>query len=360
MITSTFKQRLDIPENPLPIASIGAGGIVNDAHLPAYKMAGFRIMGLYDLNLEKAVHLKTKFGIIDKVFDSVDTMLIEASKVNAIYDIAVPANEILGILPKIPDGSAVLIQKPMGETLEEAKEIRDLCLEKKLVAAVNFQLQYAPYMLAAKNMIDKGLIGEIFDMELNMCVYTPWHLWDFLYSLPRMEILYHSIHYLDLIRSFLGLPEKVFASTVKHPKMPNLASTKTSMILHYNNFLQARVITNHGHDFGPKHQTSYFKIEGTKGAIIITIGLSFDYPKGRPPKFEYVLLDEQEDWKELPLLGGWFPDAFIGTMAGLQNHYLDKHTPLPHGIEESYKTMRLVEAAYRSSEKGGVQLSTIN
>jgi predicted dehydrogenase len=193
-----------------------------------------------------------------------------------------------------------------------------------------------------------------------VCVYTPWHLWDFLFELPRMEILYHSVHYLDMIRSFLGNPKKVYASSIKHPKMKELAQTRTTMILDYDNNIQARIITNHGHEFGLEKQQSYVKFEGTKGAVKIRIGLSLDYPKGMPDKFEYISLeDETPAWKEIPLKGSWFPEAFIGTMAGVQNTYLNKEIPLLHSTEDCYDTMRLVEAAYQSSEKGGVSFSNI-
>ena len=81
--------------------------------------------------------------------------------------------------------------------------------------------------------------------------------------------------------------------TIKHPKMPDLAQTRSSIILDYSDHVQARVITNHGHKYGLVKQQSYLKIEGAKGAINIHIGLSMDYPWGVPPKFEYTLLSEE-------------------------------------------------------------------
>ena len=351
-----FQQRSQLPIKPLPIVIIGAGGIVRDAHLPAYKLAGFSVLGVFDVDLVKAQALQDKLPFIKKVYPSLDILLDDAQKNNAVFDIAVPAQQLYKILQQIPDGSPVLMQKPMGENLEEAQHILELCRKKKLVSAVNFQLRYAPYILAAKDMIEKGLLGDVYDMEIKVCVYTPWHLWDFLYQSPRVEILYHSIHYLDLIRSFWGNPKKIYASTIKHPKMKKLAATRSSMILDYDEYKQARTMTNHGHEFGLKHQESYLKIEGTKGALKIRIGLSLDYPKGMPPKFEYFLLeDESKEWKEILLEGGWFPHAFIGTMAVLQNHYLNRAVPLPHSTEDAFETMKLVELAYRSSNEGGIK-----
>ncbi len=119
---------------------------------------------------------------------------------------AVPAGAILDVLPQLPNGAGVLIQKPMGNTLEEAEQILALCHNKKLIAAVNFQLRYAPAMLAAKQIADAGLLGDLHDMEVVVSVHMPWHLWRFLSTAPRLEILYHSIHYIDLARSWFGNP----------------------------------------------------------------------------------------------------------------------------------------------------------
>ena len=43
--------KLEIPEShKLPIAIVGAGGIVDGAHLPAYKKAGLEIVGITDVD----------------------------------------------------------------------------------------------------------------------------------------------------------------------------------------------------------------------------------------------------------------------------------------------------------------------
>ncbi|HUH46691.1 MAG TPA: Gfo/Idh/MocA family oxidoreductase, partial [Arenibacter sp.] len=169
----------------------------------------------------------------------------------------------------------------------------------------------------------------------------------------RVEVLYHSIHYLDLIRSFLGNPTRVMASTIKHPRAKELAATRSSIILDYDEYAQARVLTNHGHVYGPEHEESYLKIEGTKGAVKVLIGTSLDYPRGKASKMEYVVLEDGAGWREVALRGEWFPHAFMGTMADLQNHYL-YNTPLPHSTEDALQTMQLVETVYRSSEEGGI------
>src|SRR5258706_11546723 len=137
--------------------------------------------------------MASTFGV-PKVYSSLQEAIAGAPS-NAVFDIAVPAAAILDILPHIPDGRGVLIQKPMGNDLPEAKKILDLCHSKKLTAAINFQMRYAPYVVAARSLIEQGAIGDLHDMEVRVLVNTPWHLWSFFAGMQRVEILYHSIHY---------------------------------------------------------------------------------------------------------------------------------------------------------------------
>ena len=77
-------------------------------------------------------------------------------------------------------------------------------------------------MIALKNAIDKGMIGKITELEISLCVGTPWHLWPFLETLKNVEVPLHSIHYLDWIRSIIGDPISVHCRSIKHPKLPKL------------------------------------------------------------------------------------------------------------------------------------------
>jgi len=43
-----------MPTQPVPIVIFGAGSIVSDAHLPAYEQNNLPVIGLYDLDYEKA------------------------------------------------------------------------------------------------------------------------------------------------------------------------------------------------------------------------------------------------------------------------------------------------------------------
>ncbi|MDP9051196.1 MAG: Gfo/Idh/MocA family oxidoreductase [Acidobacteriota bacterium] len=337
------------PKLPRPIVILGAGGIVRAAHLPAYAKAEFPVVAIADCVQGRAAGLSSEFGA-GRGFDSVEKA-VRFAPADAVFDVAVPAAEMLGILTLLPKGAAVLMQKPMGETLEEATAIRALCRERGLVAAVNFQLRYAPNNLGAVALANAGLLGDVHDMEVQVRTYMPWKLWPFLATAPRLEILYHSIHYLDLIRSWLGEPLGVYAKTVRSPECSQLAATKTSMILDYGEWKRVVVMTNHGHDF-EETQCSSVHWEGTGGAIQMEMGVILDYPRGKPDKLRYAVRGG-DGWTDAPVRGNWFPDAFAGSMGALQAHLEGSTGELPIGFESAYKTMALVEAAYRSSAGGG-------
>ena len=304
------------PQHARPIIAIGAGSIMRDAHLPAYRKAGFPVAALVDLDLERAQMLAKEFDI-----PLATSSLAEAMRRcgrEMVFDVAVPASRILGVLPLLPEGAAVLLQKPMGETLAEAQVILDLCRRKRLVAAVNFQLRWSPVMLAAQSIAAAGLLGEVHDMSVQVSVYMPWDLWTFLRTAPRLEILYHSIHYVDLVRAWFGNPRLVLARTIRNPRTPQLAATKSTILMDYGDWKRVFIATNHGHDF-PDSQMSQVRWEGTEGILEATMGVLYDYPRGRQDTLRFAR--RGEPWRELPAVGNWFPDAFIGSIglpAGLR------------------------------------------
>lgn len=343
-----------LPTKTFPIAIIGTGGIVKDAHLPAYRLAGFPVWGVMNRTVSRAEELAKAYGI-PHVFTSLEDM-IAAAPADVIYDLALPASMFVQALEALPDGSHVLIQKPMGENLAEAQAILQTCRRKGLRAAINCQLRYAPFVLAARSLIEQGVIGELLDMEMRLNVFTPWGLFPFLKGIPRVEIVYHSVHYVDLIRSFLGEPRSLMARTVPHPDLPDMATVSSAIIMDYLDPLRATITANHSHRFGPKHQESYLKWEGTKGAIKARIGLLMDYPRGVGDSFEYCVLQEGKDpeWTTVEIKGSWFPEAFIGTMAQVMRSKEGSEPLMPTSVEDVIKTMACVEAAYESSRQGGI------
>jgi predicted dehydrogenase len=350
----SLQQAWPLPKRSNPIAMIGAGGIVNDAHMPAYGKAGYQVVGIFDENTHRA-RLTAERWKIGRVWTSLDEVIADTAAQNVVFDVAIPPTATLPVLERLPAAASVLIQKPMGANLEQARAIVDCCRRKRLVAAVNHQLRFAPYMLAVRDAFQRGWLGAMTDIEMQLNTADPWHLFPFLEQMERVEIQVHSIHYLDLIRSLLGEPVGVYALTIADARFPKLKSTRSSIILNYGSATRVCLSLNHNYAHGPHRQAATFKFEGDRGVVWIRIGVMLDYPKGQPDLFEIKI--EGRDWETLTLAGSWFPDAFIGPMSNLQRFVSGEDAVLLTRVDDVLNTMRLVEAAYESSAGGGTALS---
>lgn len=338
-----LRQSWPRPSTPKPIVIIGAGGIVTDAHLPAYKLANLPVAGVFDLDLDRAKQVAAKWET--SAFATLDEAIATPGTV---YDLALPPGVHLDVLPRLPDGAAVLLQKPMGRDLAEATAILELCRRKSLKAAVNFQLRFSPMMLAVADALQRGWLGRLIDVEVHLNLVTPWHLFPFLNGMPRVEIAVHSIHYLDTLRALLGNPSGVHARTLGHPST-DLAQTRTSALFDFAPDQRVTFSINHNHDFGRRFQDASFRFEGTEGAAMVRLGLLLNYPEGEPD--ELWITRRGGDWQQVPLQGRWFPHAFIGTMSNLQRYAAGEDDVLITSVEDAWHTMALAEAAFESAAK---------
>jgi len=349
-----YAQDWPAPRAPKPIVIIGAGGIVRDAHLQAYAKAGLKVGAVTDLDAARAADLARDFAI-PQVFASV-AETVKACATGVIYDIAVPPDAILRILPELPDGAAVLLQKPMGADLAQARAIRQLCREKGLKAAVNFQLRFSPMMMAARQAVAGGLIGEPLEIEVHLNIFTPWHLFPFLLPMPRVELLAHSIHYLDSIRAIFGTPKGVFARSLPDPRAPGLAQTRSSVLLDYGDQRRGVMSINHNHQGGRQFQSAWFRIEGTEGVLMVKLGVCFDYPNGEADELWFC--PNGGEWRQVPLTGGWFIEAFMGPMRNLQRFDAGEDAQLFSGVEDAFHSMALVEACFDAMALPSMPLQT--
>src|SRR5260370_32255816 len=132
-------------------------------------------------------------------------------------------------------------------------------------AAANYKWRFEQIRLAFRYALDRGILERLVDVEVHLSIDTPWRLFAFLKGLPRVEIAVHSIHYLDLMRGFLGDPRGVHAKTIGHPSS-DMAQTRTTAILDYGDDVRSTMSLNHNHAFGRKHQVAEFRFDGTEGA----------------------------------------------------------------------------------------------
>jgi predicted dehydrogenase len=331
-----------------PIYVIGAGSIVRDAHLPAYRLAGLEVAGVFDRDPSRARDVGAEFGV--HAFASREALIESCEQSGGVYDVALPPAAVAETLRALPHGSFVLVQKPFGRDLAEATLLRATAAERGIRGVVNFQLRHAPCVQGARALVAEGAIGEIVDVEVRVVCSMPWETWPFLAGMPRMEILMHSIHYLDLVRALCGEPERVWCATARDPRALDIAEARSTTVMTFGEMKRAVVTSYHHHAPPGGHDASHLRIEGTRGTIVARLGVNLDYPRGRPDTLEISRAGGA--WQRVALHGNWFPHAFEGPMTNLQRLATDAAMSVESDLDDAWRTMALVETCYKSAAGG--------
>ena len=337
--------RLVVPDaHKRPIAIIGAGGIVDGAHLPAYRLADLEIVGITDIDAARASDVAARHGI-PSVYDSLDELLAD-DRVEVV-DIAVPVTQQPPIFrAAVAAGKHILAQKPFTDNPQTAHELAGLAAEAGVVAAVNQQMRFDEGIAAAHRMIETGWLGTVTSFTLTVNVFTDWSQWEWAQAMERLEIMVHSIHYHDAVRWFMGEPSSVYAVAGRTPGQYPVGETRTTSSYTFPEGRSALVRANHMNPGGDN--TAEFRIEGTAGAIRGTLGLMYDYPNGRPDTLEVTSTVVPTDgWVPYPVTQRWFPHAFIGSMGSVLEAIAIGTTPRS-AVSDNVKTVELVDALYRS------------
>lgn len=343
---------LAIPEqHRRPIAIVGAGGIVDYAHLPAYTQAGLEVVSIFDLDGEKAAAVAERHGI-DTVYDSLDELI--ADQRAEVVDIAVqPWAQPEIATSALEAGKHLLCQKPLALEVETAEALVADAKKRGLKLAVNQQMRFEEGIAAARAMVRSGWIGQPVAMSLTVNVKTDWGLWPWIAASERIEIMYHSIHYFDSIRSILGDPELVWCTGTRTPGQEALGETRTMSTLVFPGGARALVHVTHENMAGDFEAT--FRIDGSEGSIKGTLGLLYDYPNGRPDTLEvFSRVVPTDGWLPYPVTTRWVPDAFAGPMGSLLEAIATDGVPVTSGAD-NLNTIRLVHALYRSMDSGKSQ-----
>ncbi len=336
------------------IGAIGAGFIMKDIHLPAYREAGYSTVAIASRTPANARAAAEANGV-GKVYDTWHELLDDPAV--EIVDIAFPPDgqlEIVRVACTKPHVKGILAQKPLASTLADAIEIEKVCRESGKVLAVNQNMRYDQSMRALKTLLDGGHLGTAIVAQIVMNARPHWQ--EFIRGYGRIAILNMSIHHLDCFRFLFGDPKSILASVRPDPSWDfahddGLAFT----ILEYADGLRAIALDG---CFTWADGRIEWRVEGTDGMAKGRIGWP-DYPDGSPSTIDYQLRAEEGVWHQPRWEDRWFPQAFAGTMGQLMDALSDGSEPAISG-RDNLHTMALIEAAYRSvAERRTVDLEEI-
>jgi predicted dehydrogenase len=330
------------------IGCIGAGFIVDDCHLVAYRDAGFDVVAIASGHASRARAVAKRHDIPTACRDYEELLDNPAVEV---VDIAVPPDvqlEIVRQTVKRKHIRGILAQKPLGIDYAQAKKIVELCRAAGVTLAVNQNMRYDQSIRACKSLLEDKKLGEPVLATIDMRAIPHWMPWQERQGWVTLRIM--SIHHLDTFRFLFGDPRWVFASVRPDPRTKFKHADGIALyILEYENGFRAAAWDDVW--AGPAKEGAAadigirWRVEGTAGMARGTIGWP-EYPKKTPSTLDYTTTKSKKwikpRWKE-----AWFPDAFAGPMAELLCSLETGRTPSLSG-DDNLKTMALVDACYLS------------
>ena len=335
------------------IGCVGAGFIMRDCHLVAYRQAGFNPVAIASRTPDRARAVASQHGL-PRWHESIDALLDDAEI--EVLDIAVPPD----VQPAIVHAACrrkdhirgILAQKPLALSVRQARECVEACAAAGITLAVNQNMRYDQSVRALKDLLRRGWLGEPVLATIEMRAIPHWMPWS--EGLPSLSTFIMSIHHLDTFRYWLGTPDRVLASTRSDPRTRAPHRDGINLyILEYDSGCRASawddVWTGPCREGSAGDIAIRWRVEGTDGLARGTIGWP-SYPERTPSTLDYTTRRHAGAWVQPRWNEVWFPDAFVGTMAQLLCALEDGSEPEISG-RDNLETMALCEAVYAAGQE---------
>jgi hypothetical protein len=335
------------------IGCIGAGFIMRDCHLVAYREAGFNPVAITSRHPERARETAEARGV-PHCYATQDELLRDPSI--EVLDVAVPPDLQPAVIREAVRHAdhikGILAQKPLAMTVAEARECVELCARAGITLAVNQNMRYDQSVRALKDLLRRGWLGEPVLATIDMRAIPHWMPWS--QGLRSLSTFIMSIHHLDTFRYWLGTPDRVLASTRPDPRTRFSHCDGINLyILEYDRGARASswddVWTGPAREGSEADFAIRWRVEGTDGLARGTIGWP-SYPARTPSTLDFTTKQQPGYWLSPRWKEVWFPDAFVGTMAQLLCALEDGAEPEISG-RDNLETIALCEAVYQAARQ---------
>lgn len=155
--------------DPIRIGLIGAGAVVQVAHLPVLKrLKSVEVTGICDTDVPKARALAERYGI-PAVFDDIEDLTHHAGA-DALL-VATPNHlHEPHIMAALAAGAHVLVEKPVAMTSSGAQRVARAAEKKGRVVMAGMNHRYRPDAQAVRSFVQNGELGEIDSVR------SSWHV----------------------------------------------------------------------------------------------------------------------------------------------------------------------------------------
>jgi len=145
----------------LKAALVGCGAMSRAWLQAAAKIPNLRIVALADLERERAAGRASEFGLGNAAIVPNVHAAIEETRPDLVFDVVVPSARHEVVRAGLAAGCHVLSEKPMAQTLDEARDLVDRAKKAGRIHAVVQNRRYVAGVRRIARALRGGAIGEI-------------------------------------------------------------------------------------------------------------------------------------------------------------------------------------------------------
>jgi predicted dehydrogenase len=261
-------------------AAIFGVGFIGAVHLESLRRLGVDVVAVAESMLASAKRYAKTYHVPKAYGDY--RRLLEREEVDVVHICTPPALHYPMVKAALESGRHVICEKPLTVDSQQSQELVALAEEKKLIAAVNFNIRYYSVVQQAKVIVTAGELGSInvihgtYLQDFHV-PETPWG-WRFEPQLAGNMLAVTEIgsHWLDLVRYITGLEVtsviadfRTFYPWRKRPapggRKKIISENYASILLNYNSGA-AGALTVSEISSGRKNQLRV-EIVGTKASL---------------------------------------------------------------------------------------------
>ena len=317
---------------PARVAIVGCGNI-SSMHLDGLSAHGDRAVAVaaVDPAPDRREWARREWGI-ENTYSTVDE-LVAAGGVDAAI-VSTPSQVRLAAIDALAKaGIALLIEKPLADSIEEAHAIAELARRTDTVMGVdqNFRDHYAFGM--AREVIAAGEIGGVYGIDHRELVYrtsTGWRA-----EAKRHALAVMGIHWFDGFRYLL--PEDadwLVCRTTKSQALETAGETDAFIQIHFG-----AATVNYTQSFASRFERIETIVFGECGTLRLGYG-----------QLEVATADGVRTLTN-PFAGEGKPQSAYHCLEQVLEA-VDRGTQPANSVEDNLKTLSLLMAAYRSAETG--------
>lgn len=328
-------------------------GYWSDVHFNAWRsLPNVRIAAISDRNMHKLEAKAAKYGLSpDQLYLRLEDALLRPD-IDIVDVITRPDSHLEMVERAARAGKHVLCQKPFAPTMEECRQMVDVCRRHGVRLMVAEGWRWQSHYMAVRNVIDSGALGRVSYAKITAKWYFTPRFDDparmtqpYFRDMDRLLLYEMGPHYIDSYRYLFGEPTGLTATCKR--VSPHIRGDDLAILVFHHETMTgmleaswaARELSDGAHNLpGGENLMEYIVIEGSEATLRLTADGAMQLVRtgGSVERVEYPR------------------DEFQKSHDRLHEHFirgLESGEPFATSGEEYLKVMRIIETAYAVAER---------